>query len=59
MIGFSHFEADECGALRKWQKIAPNAAAICSFVSKVVSVDDVVAVRPVKTLKDGTVTSTV
>ena len=51
-IGFSHFEADECGALREWQKIAPDATAICSFVSKVVSVDDVVAERPAKALKD-------
>jgi len=54
-IGFSHFEADECGALREWQKIAPDATAICSFVSKVVSVDDVVAERPAKTLEDGEV----
>ena len=54
-IGFSHFEADECGALREWQKIAPDATAICSFVSKVVSVDDVVAERPAKALKDGEV----
>ena len=54
-IGFSHFEADECGALREWQKIAPYATAICSFVSKVVSVDDVVAERPAKALKDGEV----
>jgi flavorubredoxin len=52
-IGFSHFEADECGSLREWQKIAPDATAICSFVSKVVSVDDVVAERPAKALKDG------
>jgi flavorubredoxin len=54
-IVFSHFEADECGALREWQKIAPDATAICSFVSKVVSVDDVVAERPAKALKDGEV----
>lgn len=52
-IGFSHFEADECGALREWQKIAPDATAICSFVSKVVSVDDVVAERPARALEDG------
>jgi len=51
-IGFSHFEADECGALREWQKIAPDATAICSFVSKMVSVDDVVAERPAKALED-------
>ena len=54
-IGFSHFEADECGALREWQKIAPDAMSICSFVSKVVSVDDVVAERPARALEDGEV----
>lgn len=54
-IGFSHFEADECGALREWQMVAPNATAICSMVSKLVSVDDVVADRPAKALEDGEV----
>lgn len=54
-IGFSHFEADECGALREWQRTAPNATAICSFVSKIVSVDDVVAERPARALDDGEV----
>jgi flavorubredoxin len=54
-IGFSHFEADECGALREWQRVAPNATAICSMVSKSVSVDDVVADRPAKALEDGEV----
>ena len=57
-IGFSHFEADECGALREWQRIAPDATAICSIVSKMVSVDDVVAERPAKALEDGEVTVT-
>jgi flavorubredoxin len=52
-IGFSHFEADECGELREWQQIAPDATAICSIVSKMVSVDDVVAERPAKALEDG------
>jgi flavorubredoxin len=52
-IGFSHFEADECGALREWQRIAPDATAICSMVSKLVSVDDVVAERPARALADG------
>ncbi len=52
-IGFSHFEADECGALREWQKIAPDATPICSLVSKLVSVDDVVAERPARALEDG------
>ncbi len=54
-IGFSHFEADECGALRQWQKIAPEATAICSTVAKLVSVDDVVAERPARALEDGEV----
>jgi flavorubredoxin len=54
-IGFSHFEADECGALREWQRLAPEATAVCSFVAKMVSVDDVVADRPARALKDGEV----
>jgi flavorubredoxin len=52
-IGFSHFEADECGSLAEWQTLAPSATAICSFVAKVVSVDDVVARRPAQALADG------
>lgn len=52
-IGFSHFEADECGSLREWQLLAPEASAVCSFVGKVVSVDDVVAARPAQPLDDG------
>lgn len=52
-ISFSHFEADECGALTEWQTLAPAATAVCSFVAKVVSVDDVVARRPAQALADG------
>jgi flavorubredoxin len=51
-ISFSHFEADECGALTEWQTLAPEATAVCSFVAKVVSVDDVVARRPAQALAD-------
>lgn len=39
-IGFSHFEADECGALNEWRAASPQAAAVCSLVGKIVSVDD-------------------
>ncbi|REJ75313.1 MAG: MBL fold metallo-hydrolase [Acidobacteria bacterium] len=39
-IGFSHFEADECGSLPQWQKVAPDVTAVCSLVGKMVSVDD-------------------
>lgn len=57
-IGFSHFEADECGALAEWQTLAPEAIAACSFVGKIVSVDDVVARRPAQALADGEQLST-
>lgn len=57
-IGFSHFEADECGSLREWQSVAPRAAAVCSLVAKLVSVDDVVAARPAQPLNDGEVINT-
>jgi flavorubredoxin len=52
-IGFSHFEADECGALAEWQTLAPAATAVCSLVAKLVSVDDMVAHRPAHALADG------
>lgn len=57
-IAFSHFEADECGSLREWQTLAPEACALCSLVGKVVSVDDVVAARPAQALDDGELIST-
>ena len=57
-VGFSHFEADECGALREWQQLAPEAMAVCSLVGKLVSVDDCMAVRPALGMKDGEVLST-
>lgn len=57
-ISFSHFEADECGALGEWQTLAPEATAVCSLVGKLVSVDDVVARRPAQAMADGEVFST-
>jgi len=39
-IGFSHFEADECGSLNEWLELAPNATAVCSLVGAMVSVND-------------------
>ena len=39
-IGFSHFEADECGALNDWLAAAPRAQALCSMVGAMVSVTD-------------------
>src|SRR5713226_9767991 len=40
-IGFSHLEADECGALREWQQLAPESMAACSLVGKLVSIDEI------------------
>ncbi|HEV8592929.1 MAG TPA: hypothetical protein VGQ55_12565 [Pyrinomonadaceae bacterium] len=51
-VGFSHFEADECGSLNEWQAIAPNATPVCSFVGKVVSVDDFAPKNPAKGMAD-------
>jgi hypothetical protein len=31
-IGFSHFEADECGSLNEWLQMAPAAQPVCSMV---------------------------
>lgn len=57
-IGFSHFEADECGSLNEWQAIAPQATAVCSMVGKMVSVDDFSHVNPAKGMIDGEEVST-
>lgn len=51
-IGFSHFEADECGALNEWLQLAPNAEPVCSLVGAMVIVNDFAA-RPAKGLTDG------
>ncbi|HNP61193.1 MAG TPA: MBL fold metallo-hydrolase [Nitrospirales bacterium] len=39
-ISFSHFEADECGALNEWLTIAPQAEPVCGLVGALVSVND-------------------
>lgn len=52
-VGFSHFEADECGSLNEWQAIAPQATAVCSMVGKLVSVDDFAPKNPAKGMVDG------
>ena len=51
-IGFSHFEADECGSLNSWLDIAPNAEPLCSFVGAMVSVNDF-SKRPARAMMDG------
>ena len=56
-IGFSHFEADECGSLNEWLSVATDATPICSLVGAMVSVNDF-ASRPAKGLADGETFST-
>ncbi len=51
-IGFSHFEADECGALNEFLAHAPESEPVCSRVAAMVSVNDV-ADRPALALADG------
>src|SRR5579885_1815818 len=56
-IGFSHFEADECGALNEWLTIAPDAQAICSDVAARVNVNDF-AEKPARALVHGELLTT-
>jgi flavorubredoxin len=51
-VGFSHVEADECGALNEWLEAAPQATPVCSQVAAMVSVSDF-AIRPARALGDG------
>jgi flavorubredoxin len=53
-IGFSHFEADECGALNEFLALAPDAVPVCSRIGALVSVNDI-ADRPAHALSDGDV----
>ncbi|MGQ0811544.1 MAG: MBL fold metallo-hydrolase [Nitrospiraceae bacterium] len=48
-ISFSHFEADECGALNEWLGVAPHAEPVCGLVGALVSVNDF-AVRQARVL---------
>src|SRR6266566_8156598 len=56
-IGFSHFEADECGALNDWLATAPQATPVCGFVGANVSVNDF-ANRPARAMNDDEVLTT-
>ena len=53
-VGFSHFEADECGALNDFLALAPRAVPVASQTAIMVSVNDV-ADRPGRPLADGEV----
>jgi len=51
-IAFSHYEADECGALNDFLELAPQSRPLCGQVAAMVSVDDI-ALRPARALGDG------
>lgn len=51
-VGFSHVEADECGALAEWLALAPRAEPVCSRVAAMVFTRDATD-RPVRALADG------
>lgn len=51
-IAFSHFEADECGALNEFLAVAPKAMPLCGQIAAMVSVNDI-ADRPPRALEDG------
>ena len=51
-IAFSHFEADECGALNEFLAVAPDAQPACGRIAALVSVNDF-ADRPARALGDG------
>lgn len=39
-IGFSHFEADECGSLNEWLSLAPHAKPVCGKIGALVNIND-------------------
>jgi flavorubredoxin len=51
-VGFSHYEADECGALNDFLALAPRAEPLCGTINKMITIDDVAA-RPARALADG------
>ena len=55
-ISFSHYEADECGALNEFLAAAPDAAPLCGKLAALVSVGDV-ADRPPRAMEDGELVS--
>ena len=51
-LSYSHFEADECGAMNALLALAPGAVPLCGRVSAMVSMGDM-ADRPPRALADG------
>ncbi len=53
-IGFSHLEADECGAMNQFLAVAPEAQIVHGQIGTLISVSDL-ADRPPRALDDGEV----
>jgi flavorubredoxin len=53
-IAFSHFEADECGALPDFLAAAPGAQPVCDRVAAMIAINDFVDVPPIA-MNDGDV----
>jgi flavorubredoxin len=51
-IAFSHYEADECGALNDFLAVAPHAAPLCGRIAAMVSIGDM-ADRAPRAIADG------
>lgn len=51
-VTFSHFEADECGALNEWLAASPQSETVCGRIAAMISANDV-GDRPAKALADG------
>jgi flavorubredoxin len=51
-ISFSHFEADECGAMNLWQERTPRAQLVHGRLGCDVSLNDL-SLRPPRALQDG------
>jgi flavorubredoxin len=45
-ISFSHYEADECGALNEFLAVAPRAVPLCGKIAALVSISDVADREP-------------
>lgn len=56
-IGFSHFEADECGSLCEWLAVASQAKPVCGTIGALVNINDYVGGRA-HVLADGEVLAT-
>lgn len=50
-IAFSHFEADECGSLNEWLKVAPGAVPMCGRIAAMLSINDM-AMRSPRVMSD-------